>query len=436
MLTAQFIQQTGAELVLNDLDGKLLEKFGGAATPFFVIIDGTRATKESPEFRVDYKNAGFDGTKKFRQIIDGLKPAKTASTKPSTVTTEKAAGPPTTHKGEAAFDAMLASDVRITSTAIGYGQKQGGTDWKLNYTHNTYGVDYEPFRQFDFLGFSEKLHEDYNGGQASLRQKLGESLTLLASGGAYNGFTDYRSLWLANYYKQQFATFFPDVYVKPDPKGFNASSGLRWEYQPTTGFVEADFLYANDKIAPGYDRDPNTGAGLRGASFLHTYSPTLKFENILTSRIRMLNEFQLTRTSRREPRYSYRGSVNIALGERWTWRTSGGYTHEDPTLRAWFAGSTLEFEITPKWLVNLSGLYYHDTGEIENSTFISTAAPGLQTWQGGLGLRYAGKWSSFHLSAAPIWANYEPVTVVTRPFTNLYRDRAWVLVQAAWAIEF
>ena len=128
--------------------------------------------------------------------------------------------------------------------------------------------------------------------------------------------------------------------------------------------------------------------------------------------------------------------MNVALGERWVWRTSGGYTHEDPTLRAWFAGVTLEFEIAPRWLVNISGLYYHDTGEIENSLFISTAAPGVQTYQAGLGLRYVGQWSSFSLSVAPLRAEYEPVEVGTRPFTNLYADRTWVSVQAAWAIEF
>ena len=149
-----------------------------------------------------------------------------------------------------------------------------------------------------------------------------------------------------------------------------------------------------------------------------------------------MNEFQLTLTSGREARYSYRGSVNVALGERWVWRTTGGYTHENPTLRAWNVGATLECEIAPRWFVSVSGLYYRDTGEIENSLFISTAAPGLEVWQGGLGLRYAGGESSFHLAVAPSWSDYEEVQVGTRPFTNLYRDRSWISVQAAWSFEF
>ena len=438
-LTAKYIKDTGAEFVLNDFDGALLEKFGGAATPFIVVIDGTRATNEKPDFRVLYQHAGFEGTKKLRPLIDGIKPPpKPAAAKSRTGDgmIEAATGTPIERRGEVSFEALIASDIEITSTALGYGQKHGGTEWRINYTHNTIGEDYENFVLFDFLGYPERITEEYDAVAVSLRRKLGDTLTLSLAGGGYAGFTDYRSLWLANYYKQQFAPFFPDVYEKPDPKGFNASGGLRWEYQPTRGFVEAGFLYADDDIAPGYDRDLFTGDAIRGNSSLQTYSPTLKFENIISRRIRALNEFQLTFTTDRETRYAYRNSINIALGERWVWRTIGGYTHEDPTLRAWYAGATLEFEITPRWLVNVSGLYYHDTGEIENSVFISTAAPGLETWQGGLGLRYAGDASSFSISVAPIWANYEPVTVGTRPFTNLYRDRDWVSIQAAWSVTF
>lgn len=436
-LTAQFIQRAGLELVVNDFDGALLEKFDGAGTPFLVVIDGSQATRETPDFRVLYKSAGFEGTKKLRQIIDGIQAPGGAPAKAVTdeaAASEKASGRPTTRKAEVAFDAMLASDVKITSTTIGYGQQRGGTDWKVRYTHQTYGVDYEPFKQFDFLGFSERLREDYHGGQASVRQALGDRFTLLAAGGAYDGFTDYRSIWLANYYRQQFS--FVPGYDEPEPRGFNAGGGLRWEYQPTTGFVEAGFLYANDEIAPGYELDQATVQLQRSREILHTYSPTLKFENVLTRRIRTLNEFQLTITSGREERYAYRGSVNIALGERWTSRTSFGYTHEQPTLRAWYAGSTLELEVAPKWFVNIFGLYYSDTGEVENSLFISTSAPGVQSYQGGLGIRYAGKWSSFSLSAAPLRAEYDPIELGTRPFSNLYQDRTWLSVQAAWAIEF
>ena len=120
-LTAQFIKQAGLEFVLNDFDGALLERLDGAGTPFLVVIDGTRA----PEFRVLYKNAGFEGTKKLRQIIDGVMPRKTASVRRTSrraASIEEATAAPTTRRGEVSFDAMLASDVQATSTAIRYGE--------------------------------------------------------------------------------------------------------------------------------------------------------------------------------------------------------------------------------------------------------------------------------------------------------------------------
>jgi hypothetical protein len=414
----------------------LLEILGGAATPFIVIIDGTHATKEKPDFRLIYKNAGFGGTKKLRPIIDAIKPPPKpgAANSSGAGMIETATGPPIERRGDISFEALLASDIEITSTILSYGQKHGGTEWRISYTHNTLDEDYKPFMRFDFLGFPERITEEYDAGAVSVRQKLSDPLTLSVAGGGSQGFTDYRSLWLANYYKQQFS--FVPGYETPHPYGYSASTGLRWEYLPATGFADAAFLYAYDEIAPGYEYEPVPGVLLKGRDRLETYAPTLKFENIVSRRIRVLNEFQLTFTTGRETRYAYRNSINVALGELWVLRTLGGYTHEDPTLRAWFAGATLEFEITSRWLVNISGLYYHDTGEIENSAFISTAAPGLETWQGGFGLRYAGEASSFSVSVAPIWANYEPVTIGTRPFTNLYRDRDWVSVQAAWTLVF
>ncbi|MEO6036032.1 MAG: TlpA disulfide reductase family protein [Verrucomicrobiota bacterium] len=434
--TAEFIKAVGADLVANDSNGALLEKLGGAGTPFIVVIDGTRGTKDSPEFQIVYQRAGFEGTKKLRAVIDAIKPTRAPEKKTAShaADPEQATGPPVARKGGIAFEALLASDIQLTTVNFNYGEKRGGTEWLASYTHNTYGADYEPFKLFDFLGFAERLEESYDGGQLSLRQNLGERFTLSGGAGAYSGFTDFRSLWLANYYEQQF-NFVPG-YTRPDPHGFNATTGLRWEYQPTTGFIEANFLYASDEIAPGYEFEPMLGRAVHGRDNLHTYAPSLKFENVLTKRLRALHEFQLTLTSDREPRYTYRGSVNVALGERWVWRTTGGYTREDPTLRAWHVGGTLECEVAPRWLVSVSGLYYRDTGEIENSLFISTAAPGLTTWQGGAGVRYAGENSSFSLTVAPSWSSYKPVEVGTRPFTNLYRNRNWISVQAAWGFAF
>lgn len=70
--TAAFIKKHGPDLVLNDRDGATLSAYGGASLPFLVIVDGTAATAEKPDFRVVYRHDGFEGSRKLREVIDGL----------------------------------------------------------------------------------------------------------------------------------------------------------------------------------------------------------------------------------------------------------------------------------------------------------------------------------------------------------------------------
>ena len=116
-------------------------------------------------------------------------------------------------------------------------------------------------------------------------------------------------------------------------------------------------------------------------------------------------------------------------------RTQGGYTREDPEFRAWYVGSSIDFELTPSCILSVSGRYYTDTGEIENSLF-SSAAPGVETFQTGLGLRYLWPRSSIKFFLAPYFTRYEPFGLGTAFFQNLYQDRDWGVAQFAYAIQF
>ena len=131
-LTEQFIRQAGLEFVVNDLDATLLASFGGAGTPFLVILDGSEATREAPKFHLIYKSEGFEGTRKLRDVIDrvhALKRVAPLNPIENTATLAKATGAPLSHEGDIAFDGMLASDIAITSSTLRYGQKIGGTEW-------------------------------------------------------------------------------------------------------------------------------------------------------------------------------------------------------------------------------------------------------------------------------------------------------------------
>lgn len=347
---------------------------------------------------------------------------------------EDTTGTPVTQQLQVDSEGLFSSDIRLTQSSLAYGLKEGRLEINAGTSYNTFDLDYEP-ASFDFLGMPGHVAERRIAGAVNGRANLTDSLAFLFSGGLYDGFNDYRSAWLNEYYRQQFSgvTGFGDNYVTPSPKGESLSGGLRWEYLPTIGFVQGDVGYAHDEIAPGYEID---FTGLRrGRPNLYTASYHLAFENVLTRRIRVLNEFRLTGTTNREQRYSYQGSLNLAVGERWVVRAFGGYTQEAPAFAAHYFGGTVELEVASGWLLSVSGRHYRDTGEIENSNF-SSAAPGLTAWQTGFGVRHAWGVHSVKLFAAPYFTRYEPTGIGTAFFQNLYRNRNWGLVQLAYAAEF
>src|SRR5688500_11808583 len=107
------------------------------------------------------------------------------------------------HWAELDTEATWQSDIFLAETGVRYQQEWDAFRWDAAITHNAYGIEYEPFSAYDFFGFQEVLHEDRVAGSLTLRSKIGERVTLIASGGIYDGFSDYRRVWLANYYRQQ-----------------------------------------------------------------------------------------------------------------------------------------------------------------------------------------------------------------------------------------
>ena len=342
------------------------------------------------------------------------------------------------HKIEIDSETTWQSDIFLAESAIRYEQDWPALRWDAVFTHNPYSLEYEPFRTYDLFGFNETVREDRFGGQVTVRPRIGDRVTLIANAGIYDGFQDYRRLWLANYYRQQYhhPRFPPRPgYEEPDPKGWNVSGGLRWEYLPGTGFAEARVGYGLDQIAPGFVEEPRTGSVIPGESRLYTTSAALSFENVLTSRLRTLNELKVSDTTARDLRWSWQSALNCALGERWVLRALGGMTWEEPAFDAFWVGTALEFQATKWCAVIAAAEYYEDSGEVLDPFSFSTAAPALKTQRLTLGLRFT--WSRWvvRIAGGPYNTDYEELPANSRAFTNLYRDRHWALAQAsvAWA---
>jgi len=330
----------------------------------------------------------------------------------------------------------------LTDSRISYREERGATEWSVGYGYASYAERYRPFRSLDFFGFNENLFADRHSLQGDLRQGIHERWTLLASAGAQTGYPNYRRVWIANRYRQKYDNpAFPRVpgYEEPDPQSARGSLGARWEYLPTLGFAEIRLGYGREQTAPGYEDSVDAYGNfalLQGRERLDTGRLNVSTENVLTPRLRALQEFGFAWVTDRNLRFSYKGSANVALGERWVLRAEGGATTESPQFDVWFAGGTLEYELAPSLLLSLMGRYYEDTGEIESSLPITSAAPPLRSWQAGLGLRWAGRRVSWKIQAGPMQADFDVRRGVGEEFTYLYTDRNWGLAQATLSLTF
>jgi thiol-disulfide isomerase/thioredoxin len=447
--TGEFLRKTGSSFIMDDVGGTLLEQAGGAGIPFLVIIDGSDSRLGAAKFEIVYKHAGFEGLRKTREIIDRIGGNRAISSRTNLASPdiklpeESAGGPPLVQTVEVDTEFAWASDMLLTDSKLLYRQERGGTEWDASFSYASFDEDYRPFALIDNLGFEEHLHEDRFSAALNLRQRLLERLTALAAVGAYDGFPNYRRVWIANRYAQKYDDpRFPRIppYEPPDPKGFNASLGARWEYLPAVGFAEINLGYAREQTAPGYEDSTDSMGNyvlLQGRERLDTKSLAVSSENVLARRVRARNEFTLRKVTDRDVRFGYQGSLNLALGEDWVVRAYGGITTEQPTFDAHFFGVTLEYEPVPRLLLSLTGRYYRDTGEIEDALFIFTsAAPPLRSWEVGIGVRYAWGRSSFKINAGPFWTDYTRKNDIAPEFTYLYSDRNWMLAQVAYSLRF
>jgi len=309
-------------------------------------------------------------------------------------------------------------------------------DWELDVSLSAsdFTFDYKPV-DFDFNGSDITRDEQNYALQLNGRKLLNEQTTLLLGAGTYDGFSNYRSAWLDEYYRQQFndLTGVPgaELYQTASPKGINGNIGLRWMYRPSNAFAQLTVSQLQDDVAPGYEIDFD---GLqRGQLALATTAISLSTENILTKRIRSLVSLRASQTSQRSWRYGSEIAFNVALAERWIARLQVGGTTEGPTFDAYYGNLAVEFAINERISMYLDGRYYDDTGEIENSFLFSSAAPGTSSRKFGLGIKWTNETWSGRFYVAPISSHFEAPGGNVDAFQNLYKDRDWTVFQLAFS---
>ncbi len=334
---------------------------------------------------------------------------------------------------DASFELIDSDDVSLFQGNAMAVNQIGDWDTQISFSASDFSFDYVPV-SFDFNGEALSRSESNIGLQINGRRNATEIVTLLLGGGAYDGYNNFRSAWLDEYYRQQFSNLDgvpgAELYNEAKPKGFNVNAGLRWMYLPNSGYAQFSLSQLQDQIAPGYEIDFE---GLqRGETVLATSALSVSTENILSKRVRSLFTLRASETTDRETRYGAEFALNAALGDRWILRGQVGGSKENPQFDAHYANLALEYFLNESLSLYLDGRYYKDTGEIENSLF-TAAAPGVTSRKFGFGLKWIGDHWSGRCYVAPISSNYEEALSNVDFFQNLYQDRDWTVFQLAFS---
>lgn len=444
---AVFLQKTGVDLVLDDPAGVLLQRYGGASLPYLVVIDATAAVPAVAAPRIVLRQAKYEGVKKLRDAIDAIT-GQGAAAAPSPVMRDDAESgadlslptletePQTAREATLDVAAMIASDVHVADMLAEYRHERPSAEFSLVVSYRPIRMDFKP----EQLGLKrhKRLEEDHFGVQGSVSSDLNETLTLKMGGGAYDGFQTYRALWLDEYNRIKFGDRNTSGggrvgYRDAHPWGYNASPSLRWEYLPDAGFAEAGVSYQYDSVSPGYEGGPPL---VRLRDTYETVGGHLAFENVLTRRLRTRVEGRIDDTTEREKRVTLQGALNYALAENWVARLTVGYAKEDPHFSAKSASAVLERDWHGTWFVSVFGRYYEDTSEIDNGIALDAAAPPLKTYQAGLGVRRQGNRAAIKFDIGPCFSRYALHPRRNTDFDQLYKDRDWLSLQAAYQYQF
>lgn len=332
----------------------------------------------------------------------------------------------------AAVESLNSDDVHLLEANLQAQESLRTSQYLLSATSSLIDIDYRPSR-YDILSQPAHRSEDRTAAELTVRFCTDSELMPFVTAGAYRGFTDFRSVWLDEYYRQIF-TGVPG-YSRVDPQGWHGLVGARWTYVPGSAILQVTVLHQGDIVSPGYEPQIG-GVLLRGLDHLRTTAEHVSTENVLTPQLRSLVDFGATSTTGRDMRYSIQGSLNWSVSESLTLRTVVAGVRELPAFHAASLSLSLERDWDSRWFVGLSVRGYRDNGEVIDPLIVSSASPAMRSLDVALSFRWQGERSAFRLEGGPYRTRYDAVAPGSGQFARLYENRDWLRLQGTATWEF
>lgn len=323
------------------------------------------------------------------------------------------------------YELLDSSDIKVRSGSASYQQEREDWTFSGRFGYIGYLLAYRPSPKLG--GLDRSLSESTWSGDLSVSRKLNDSWEISLGGRVYDGFSDYRSIWIAEFYRQDF-NFPSSGYYAPDPGGWSVTGGVAWS-PSITRQVSLDVTYGQDTIAPGWTfQQPSN-------DLLQTYAVSARWQETLSPKLKIETSLSLSDVTSRQHRIIAQTSWHYALTSQLTLRAQAGGGKENPGFSSAYGGLYLHTELTSAWSVGVGARIYDDRGEIETSGF-NTSAPGLSSAEFGMTALYQKNSHALRVSLSHFDTNYEPVSAENADFENLYRDRSWIALRLAYSREF
>ncbi|MDB4809123.1 hypothetical protein OAH21_00255 [bacterium] len=142
------------------------------------------------------------------------------------------------------YEGLLSNEIEVQRAAMRYSQRRGLWRTDIGASMTDYSIDYQPFAPLGGLptGLSETTQQFNLSASYALSGSVESSLAF----SHYDGFADFRSIWIAEYYRQAF-NFPGSGYQAPDPHGFSIVSGWVWDPKP------GNPIFAGSHLRGGHD---------------------------------------------------------------------------------------------------------------------------------------------------------------------------------------
>lgn len=329
---------------------------------------------------------------------------------------------------EASGEVLTANDIAVESYRLAYSGVEGPWTLDLGLGLNHYGIDYVPV----LFGDSLRLGEETWQGDIAVTREWNKEWSNTLSFRGYEGYADYRSVWIAEFYRQFFGAF--DQYAAPAPSGYAFGVTTAWNYLPSSGKAELNLEFGKDEIAPGWSFNAEIGEPEADLDTLDTVNGGLRVEQAINGWLKSELAFTARETTDREPRYSIRNAWAASSGPV-AIRLTGGYSEEAPTFDASYGSIQIEWKFLPQWSLHSGYRLYADSGEIEASGF-NAQAPELDSSEIFAGILWDRGDLAISGSIGFLDTDYADLSEDNQFFGNLYRDREWWSARLAVSYRF